>query len=261
MRPVSLYRPPSSCRRHADREDREYATAWGERDRGGATLEAAAALAVDHGREQRLTFIHPYDDPLIIAGQGTIAPEMLTAVPDLDVLIVPIGGGGLISGMAVAAKTLKPEIEIVGVQAALYPSMYNLRQRAHAPHARRHAGGGHCGQEPPAGLLPRSCGGAGRRHRAGEQNSTSSMRRACCSRSRSRSRKAPGLPAWRRCWPIRNASRAAWVGLAPSGGNIDTRLLSGVLTRQLACEGRLPQLPPVRTSWTGQASGPRSSRS
>ena len=93
---------------------------------GGATLEEAAQLAIDHGRKQRLTFIHPYDDPLIIAGQGTVALEMLAAVPDLDVLLVPIGGGGLISGMAVAAKTLKPSIEIIGVQAALYPSMYNL---------------------------------------------------------------------------------------------------------------------------------------
>src|SRR6202158_3648555 len=93
---------------------------------GGATLEEAATLATDHGRKARLTFIHPYDDPMIIAGQGTIALEMLASVPDLDVLIVPIGGGGLISGMAVAAKTLKPDIEIIGVQAALYPSMYNL---------------------------------------------------------------------------------------------------------------------------------------
>jgi len=66
----------------------------------GATLEAAAALAADYGRQQGLTFIHPYDDPLIIAGQGTIALEMLASVPDLDVLLVPIGGGGLISGMA-----------------------------------------------------------------------------------------------------------------------------------------------------------------
>src|SRR6202035_146248 len=92
----------------------------------GATLEDAPSRASDHGRKERFTFIHPYDDPMIIAGQGTIALEMLAAVPDLDVLLVPIGGGGLISGMAVAAKTLKPEIEVIGVQAALYPSMYNL---------------------------------------------------------------------------------------------------------------------------------------
>src|ERR1700722_2838900 len=92
----------------------------------GATLEDATLLAADHGRAQQLTFIHPYDDPMIIAGQGTIALEMLAAVPDLDVLLVPIGGGGLISGIAGAAKTLKPDIEIIGVQAVLYPSMYNL---------------------------------------------------------------------------------------------------------------------------------------
>src|SRR5580698_1348632 len=100
---------------------------------GGATLEEATILAADHGREQGLTFIHPYDDPMIIAGQGTIALEMLAAVPDLDVLLVPIGGGGLISGMAVAAKTLKPEIEVIGVQAALYPSMFNLIKAQHLP--------------------------------------------------------------------------------------------------------------------------------
>src|SRR3984957_5123308 len=93
---------------------------------GGATLEEAAALAKEHGRKERLTFIHPYDDPAIVAGQGTIALEMLAAMGDLDVLIVPIGGGGLISGIAVVAKSLKPDIEIIGVQATLYPSMYNV---------------------------------------------------------------------------------------------------------------------------------------
>ena len=100
---------------------------------GGATLEEAAALAIEHGRKEHLTFLHPYDDASIIAGQGTIALEMLAAVPALDVLIIPIGGGGLISGMAVAAKTLKPGIEIVGVQATLYPSMYNLIKGQHLP--------------------------------------------------------------------------------------------------------------------------------
>lgn len=74
--------------------------------------------------ERKLVMVHPYDDDKIIAGQGTIALEMLEQQPDLDILIVPIGGGGLISGMAIAAKALKPGIRIIGVETELYPSMY-----------------------------------------------------------------------------------------------------------------------------------------
>jgi threonine dehydratase len=90
----------------------------------GETLAEAAAFAQNLRAEEGLTFVHPYDDPRIIAGQGTIVLEMLAKAPELDTLIVPVGGGGLISGMAVAARALKPEIEIYGVQTALYPSMY-----------------------------------------------------------------------------------------------------------------------------------------
>ncbi len=72
-----------------------------------------------------LTLVHPYDDPAVIAGQGTIALEMLEEAPDLDTLVVPIGGGGLVSGIAVATKALRPDIEIVGVEAELYPSVWN----------------------------------------------------------------------------------------------------------------------------------------
>src|ERR1700761_4272883 len=91
----------------------------------GATLEEAGAFARADGEANGMTLIHPYDDPLIIAGQGTVGLEMLTAVPELDTLVVPIGGGGLISGIAIAARALKPDLQIVGVQATLYPSMHN----------------------------------------------------------------------------------------------------------------------------------------
>ncbi len=90
----------------------------------GETLLEAQEFAKDLGRREGLTFVHPYDDEKVIAGQGTVAVEMLEEAPDVDTLIIPIGGGGLISGMAVAAKAIKPDIEIYGVQTELYPSMY-----------------------------------------------------------------------------------------------------------------------------------------
>ena len=83
---------------------------------------AADALACERG----LVLVHPYDDKAVIAGQGTIGLELVEDRPELDTIVVPIGGGGLVSGIAVAAKALKPDIEIVGVQATLYPSMYRL---------------------------------------------------------------------------------------------------------------------------------------
>jgi threonine dehydratase len=91
----------------------------------GEMLADANAFAERLRLEENLVFVHPYDDDGIIAGQGTIALEMLEDCPALDTLIVPIGGGGLISGMAIAAKAIKPEIQVVGVQTALYPSMYH----------------------------------------------------------------------------------------------------------------------------------------
>src|SRR5688572_23538606 len=97
----------------------------------GETVEEAAAFAHQHGRERGLTFIHPYDDPLVIAGQGMIGLEMLGTAPEIDTFVVPIGGGGLISGIATAAKTLKPGVKVFGVQAALYPSMYNAVRGEH----------------------------------------------------------------------------------------------------------------------------------
>ena len=207
---------------------------------GGATLEDAATLATDYGRKQGLTYIHPYDDPMIIAGQGTIALEMLASVPDLDVLIVPIGGGGLISGMAVAARTLKPDIEIVGVQAALYPSMYNLIKGESLPMR---------GDTLAEGIAVKAPG-----------RITSEIVRALVDdivlvteqqiehalsllitieKSVTEGAGAAGLAA---VLAHQERFRGRSLGLVLSGGNIDTRLLSGVLTRQLAREGRLSKL-------------------
>jgi len=99
----------------------------------GDTLEEARAHALELAQGQQLTFVHPYDDEAIIAGQGTVALEMLEAVPQLDTLVVAIGGGGLIGGIAAAAKALKPGIRLFGVQTLRFPNMYNAVKHASLP--------------------------------------------------------------------------------------------------------------------------------
>lgn len=89
----------------------------------GKNFEQATKAAYDLADKENLTFIHPFDDPLVMAGQGTVGLEMLQDVKDLDTLVVPIGGGGLISGVATIAKHLRPNIRIVGVQTEAFPAM------------------------------------------------------------------------------------------------------------------------------------------
>ena len=99
----------------------------------GETITEAQARAEAIAAERNLVWVHPYDDPRIISGQGTIALEMLEEAPDLDTLVVPIGGGGLIAGCAIAAQAKKPSIQIVGVESALYPSMWNALHQGNRP--------------------------------------------------------------------------------------------------------------------------------
>jgi len=99
----------------------------------GDTLEEASAHALTLAAEQKLIFVHPYDDPDIVAGQGTVALEMLAEEPDLDTLVIAVGGGGLIAGMATAAKAIKPDIEIIGVQMLRFPAMVNAIKGTHHP--------------------------------------------------------------------------------------------------------------------------------
>jgi threonine dehydratase len=91
----------------------------------GENFEAAMVFAFTLAAQRGLAFIHPYDDEQVIAGQGTVALEMLAAQPEFDALFVPIGGGGLISGMAIAAKDFRPRLEVVGVQCQRFPSMHD----------------------------------------------------------------------------------------------------------------------------------------
>jgi threonine dehydratase len=206
----------------------------------GATLEDAAAFARGHGRERGLTFVHPYDDPLVMAGQGTIALEMLRAVPELDTLVIPIGGGGLISGIAVAARSLKPSIRIVGVQARLYPSMYNVIKGASLPMRGDSLAEGIAVKE--AGQLTRRIVGAlvDDIVLVSEEDLEHAVSLLITiEKTVVEGAGAAGLAALL-AEPAR--FRGAKVGLVLCGGNIDTRLLASVLTRELAREGRLSLL-------------------
>ncbi len=206
----------------------------------GATLEDAAAFARAYGAEHGLLFVHPYDDPLVIAGQGTIALEMLAAVPDLDTLVIPIGGGGLISGMAIAAKHLKPSIRIVGVQAELYPSMYNAVKTTSLPMR---------GDTLAEGIAVKSPGRlTGEIVRALVDDivlvSEVHLEHAVSLLINIEKTVVEGAGAAGLAALIARPElfRDQTVGLVLCGGNIDTRLLASVLTRELAREGRLSQL-------------------
>lgn len=206
----------------------------------GATLEEAGTFAREQGAVHGMTMIHPYDDPLIIAGQGTVALEMLAAVPALDTLVVPIGGGGLISGMAVAARALKPGLRIVGVQAELYPSMYNAVRDAQLPMR---------GDTLAEGIAVKSPGRITTeiiRHLVDDillvtepQIERALAMLISIEKTVVEGAGAVGLAAVL-AHPGGFAGRN--VGLVLSGGNIDTRLIASVLTRELAREGRLTQL-------------------
>jgi threonine dehydratase len=99
----------------------------------GDMFDDAYAKARELAMEKGFVFVHPFDDPQIIAGAGTVALEMLEDAPDLDTLVVPIGGGGLMSGVSIAARAVKPDIELIGVEAELYPSMKCAIQGCNLP--------------------------------------------------------------------------------------------------------------------------------
>ena len=206
----------------------------------GATLSEAYTRARTIAAEKDLTFIHPYDDPAVIAGQGTVGLELLEDAPDVDVLVVPIGGGGLISGISIAAKALKPSIEIYGVEARLYPSMYDTLKGANLPCA---------GQTIAEGIAVKEPGALTRRFVAAHVKDVLLVREDEIERAvatlleiEKTVVEGAGAAAYAAVAANPELFRGRKVGIVLSGGNIDMRLLSNVILREMSREGRILSL-------------------
>ena len=206
----------------------------------GETFDDAYAHALTVAEAEGLTFVHPFDDAAVIAGQGTVAVEMLADAPNIDTLVVPIGGGGLISGCATIAKAADPAITVIGVQAELYPSMYNQINGTHLPTQ---------GDTLAEGIAVKEPGSLTRRVVEALVDDIVLVAERDLERAVSlllqiektvvEGAGAAGLAALL-AHPERFRGRR--VGLVLCGGNIDTRLLANVLLRDLARSGRLARL-------------------
>lgn len=206
----------------------------------GHTFEEARERAVAIEADRNLVFVHPFDDAQIIAGQGTIALEMIEDGPPFDALIAPIGGGGLISGMAIAARAKSPKTEIIGVQTELFPSMKNAIDGG-----ARIVGGNTLAE----GIAVRQAGALTRRIVDKAVDDIVLVDERTLERALSllmneqkilvEGAGAAGLAAML-ADPQRFVGRT--VGLVLCGGNIDARLLSMILMRDLARSGRLARL-------------------
>ncbi len=206
----------------------------------GETFDEAYAFARSMEKQLGLTFVHPFDEPAVAAGQGTVALEMLEDVPELDMLVLPVGGGGLASGMGTAARAIKPDIGLIGVEAELFPSMYNLLKGASLP-----IGGdtlaegiavkepGHFTQKVLAGLLDDFV-----------LVNESAMEHALALLLQIEKTVVEGAGAAGLAAVLENREMFAGrnVGIVLTGGNIDQRLLANVLLRDLARSGRLARL-------------------
>ncbi|WP_342251583.1 threonine ammonia-lyase [Sphingomonas sp. OTU376] len=206
----------------------------------GETFDAAYAHSRKLEAEKGYTFVHPFDDPRIIAGQGTVALEMLEDVPEIDTLVIPIGGGGLISGCSTVAKSEGRDIEVIGVQAELYPSMYNRVHHTDMPCA---------GDTLAEGIAVKEPGGITARlvealvddivlvsERRLEESVSLLLQ---IEKTVVEGAGAAGLAALL-SEPQRFKGKT--VGIILCGGNIDPRLLAYVLLRDLARSGRMARL-------------------
>lgn len=206
----------------------------------GETFDEAYEHARGLERELGLTFVHPFDDPRVAAGQGTVALEMLEDAPEIDTLAVPIGGGGLLSGMGTVARALKPDIRLIGVQAQLFPSMY-----ARLKHVDMACGGDTLAE----GIAVKEPGAFTSRVLAGLIDDVVLVDEAALESALAlllqiektvvEGAGAAGLAA---VMAEPELFEGRNVGIVLTGANIDTRLLANVLLRDLARSGRLARL-------------------
>jgi threonine dehydratase len=206
----------------------------------GDSLHEAGRHARERAERDKLVFVHPYEDRLVVAGQGTVGLEMLEQVPELDVLVVPVGGGGLISGIAIAAKAVKPLIKVYGVESRSYPSMH--QKLAGLPVT---VGGDTIAE----GIAVKDVGSIGFDvvRRLVEEVfvvEEDTIERAVVAlieieKTVAEGAGAAGLAALLE-QPQRFAGRR--VGIPITGGNIDSRALASVLMRGLVRDGRLARL-------------------
>jgi len=197
----------------------------------------ARALATEHG----FTMVHPYDDVAVAAGQGTIALEWLADVPDLEVLLVPIGGGGLIAGIAVAARAIRPGIEIVGVQTELFPSYYRVAHGLSAPMQ-----SGHTIAE---GIATKSIGGVALAVARELVDDVVLVSEIAIERAihtylddEKLLTEGAGAAPLAALTTYADRFRGKKVGLVVCGGNIDTGLLTNVILRARLRDGRVARM-------------------
>jgi threonine dehydratase len=203
----------------------------------GETFDDAYAHAMKLRDERNLVFVHPFNDAQIIAGQGTAAIEMLEDAPDLDTLVIPIGGGGLMAGMAIAAKAIKPSIRIYGVEAEMYPS-FTAQGRGE-----KLTKGGQTIAEGIAvkqiGPLPYSLANALIEEIILVDEPGFERAIALYISAEKTVAEGAGAAALAAVLAHPEKFRGRKVGLVLSGGNIDTRLLASVLERSMVREGRI----------------------
>ncbi|WP_170005554.1 threonine ammonia-lyase [Pseudopontixanthobacter vadosimaris] len=206
----------------------------------GETFDDAYAHARKLEQQLGLTFVHPFDDPHVAAGAGTVALEMLADAPEIDCIVTPIGGGGLISGMATVAEALNPGIEVIGVEARLFPSMYNRLTGESLPCGGDTLAEGIAVKEPgqfTEQVIRQRVDDILLADEASLENAVSLLLQI--EKTVVEGAGAAGLAAVLD-HPERFRDRN--VGLVLCGGNIDTRLLANVLLRDLARSGRLARL-------------------